>query len=87
MGYPKKEIINDWGIVVFVEMTPEEYEKELKNFKDLSEKFLSSSNRRDIEYGEYLKNWFSEAIVDGAPFSLKYKWHRLPMTFNQYIWS
>ena len=38
MGYPKKEIINDWGIVVFVEMTPEEYEKELKNFKDLSEK-------------------------------------------------
>lgn len=54
MSYPKKEIINDWGIVVFVEMTPEEYEKELKNFKDLSEKFLSSSNRRNIEYGEYL---------------------------------
>lgn len=33
MSYPKKEIINDWGIVVFVEMTPEEYEKELKNLR------------------------------------------------------
>lgn len=54
-------------------MTPEEYEKELKNFKNLSEKFLSSSNYREIECGEYLKNWFSEVIVDGAPFSLKYK--------------
>ena len=87
MGYPKEEVVTDWGKVLFIEMTPEEYEKELKNFKNLSEKFLGSSNYREIEYGEYLKNWFSEVIVDGAPFSLKYKWHRLPMTFIQYIWG
>ena len=73
MGYPKKEVVTDWEKVLFIEMTPEEYEKELKNFKNLSEKFLGSSNYREIEYGEYLKNWFSEVIVDGAPFSLKYK--------------
>ena len=44
MDYPKKEVVTDWGEVLFIEMTPEEYEKELKNFKNLSEKFLSSSN-------------------------------------------
>ena len=87
MGYPKKEVVTDWGEVLFIEMTPEEYEKELKNFKNLSEKFLSSSNYREIEHGEYLKSWFSEENCDGVPFSLKYKWHRLPMTFIQYIWG
>lgn len=87
MSYPKKEIVTDWGTLMFVEMTPEEYEQKLISFKGLIKEFLCSTNRRDREYGEYLKNWFSEAIVDGAPFSLKYKLHRLPMTFNQYIWS
>lgn len=87
MSYPKKEIVTDWGTFMFVEMTPEEYKQNLISFKGRIEEFLYSSNRRDREYGEYLKRWFSEEICDGAPFSLKYKWHRLPMTFNQYTWG
>lgn len=73
MSYPKKEIATDWGTFMFVEMTPEEYEQKLISFKGLIKEFLYSTNRRDREYGEYLKRWFSEEICDGAPFSLKYK--------------
>lgn len=87
MSYPKKQIVTDWGTFTFVEMTPEEYEQSLISFKGWIEEFLYSTNRRDREYGEYLKRWFSEEICDGAPFSLKYKWHRLPMTFNQYTFG
>lgn len=84
MSYPKKEIVTDWGTFMFVEMTPEEYEQNLISFKGLIKEFLYSINRRDREYGEYLKRWFSEEICDGAPFSLKCKLHRLPMTYIQY---
>ena len=87
MSYPKKEIINDWGIVVFVEMTPEEYEQNLDSFRDKIDKFSSSANRKDKEYEAYLRRWFSEEICDGAPFSLKYKWHRLPMDYFQYTFG
>ena len=87
MSYPKKEIITDWGEVRFVEMTSEEYEKMLKAYIKKIDFFLNSKYRKEKEYGRYLERWFSEEICDGAPFSLKYKWHRLPMTFNQYIWS
>lgn len=73
MSYPKKEIATDWGTFMFVEMTPEEYEQKLISFKGLIKEFLYSTNRRDREYVEYLKRWFSEEIYDGAPFSLKYK--------------
>ena len=71
MGYPKKEIINDWGIVVFVEMTPEEYEQNLDSFRDKIDKFSSSANCKDKEYGAYLRRWFSEEICDGAPLSVE----------------
>lgn len=87
MSYPKKEITTNWGTSIFVEMTSEDYEQCLKTSRDLAEKFANSTNRRDREYGEYLKRWFSEEICDGAPFSLKYKWHRLPMTCIQYMWG
>lgn len=73
MSYPKKEIATNWGTFMFVEMTPEEYEQKLISFKGLIKEFLYSTNRRDREYGEYLKRWFSEEICDCAPFSLKYK--------------
>ena len=73
MSYPKKEIATDWGTFMFVEMTPEEYEQKLISFKGLIKEFLYSTNRRDREYGEYLKRWFSEENYDGVPFSLKYK--------------
>lgn len=87
MSYPKKEVVSDYGVISFIEMTPEEYEQNLDSFRDKINKFSSSANRKDKEYGAYLRRWFSEEICDGAPFSLKYKLHRLPMTFNQYTWG
>lgn len=87
MGYPKKEVTTDWGKTIFVEMAPEEYEKALIEFKEKISFFEESDYRMDKEYGSYLRRWFSEENCDGAPFSLKYKWHRLPMGFHQYTFG
>lgn len=84
MSYPKKEVVTDWGEVLIIEMTPEEYEETLKLYKEKIAFFLNSKYRNEQEYGQYLKRWFSEEECDGAPFSLKYKWHRLPMDYFQY---
>ena len=84
--YPYREVTID-GIATFVEMTEEEYENSLINYKKKMGKYLSSEYRKEKEYGSYLKLWFSEEICDGAPFSLKYKWKKLPMSFNQYFFA
>lgn len=87
MNYPKKEIISEWGKVLFVEMTSEEYEEILEAYKKEIFFFLNSKYRKDKEYGQYLERWFSEKECDGAPFSLKYKWRRLLMNYFQYIFG
>lgn len=87
MDYPKEEVVTEWGEVLFVEMTPEQYEKILEAYKKKIPFFLKSKYRKDKEYGQYLKSWFSEEKCDGAPFSLKYKWHRLPMDYFQYTFG
>lgn len=87
MSYPKKEIVSEWGEVLFIEMTPEEYEETLEAYKKKVAFFLNSKYRKENEYGQYLKRWFSEVDCDGAPFSLKYKWHRLPMSYIQYTFG
>lgn len=87
MSYPKREVVTDWGEVLLIEMTPEEYEEILKLYKEKTAFFLNSKYRNEQEYGQYLKRWFSEEECDGAPFSLKYKWHKLPKDYFQYTFG
>ena len=61
------------------------YESELQWYRDYIEREKSSPYRRVQEYVSYLTCWFSENVCDGAPFSLKYKWKRLPMSYNVYM--
>ena len=61
------------------------YESELQWYRDYIEREKNSPYRRVQEYVSYLKCWFSEENCDGAPFSLKYKWKRLPMSYNVYF--
>lgn len=86
MSYPFKEIETVFGARLR-EMTPSEYEEELEDFKKLKDKYIASSSRKEKEYGGYLSRWFSEEICDSAPFSVKYRWHRLPMSFMQYTFG
>ena len=61
------------------------YEEELQWYRDYIEREKNSPYRRVQEYVSYLNCWFSENVCDGAPFSLKYKWKRLPMSYNVYM--
>lgn len=61
------------------------YDEKLNWYRSQIDKLLSSSLRRDREYGNYLRRWFSEEDCDGAPFSLKYRWKREPMSFLVYF--
>ncbi len=61
------------------------YEEELQWYRDYIEREKNSPYRRVQEYVSYLNYWFSENVCDGAPFSLKYKWKRLPMSYNVYM--
>ena len=61
------------------------YEEELQWYRDYIEREKNSPYRRVQEYVSYLNCWFSENVCDGAPFSLKYKWKRLPMSYNIYM--
>ncbi len=63
----------------------EDYELQLFRFRSLIEKYTKEdSSRREKEYGNYLKRWFSEVPTDGAPFSIKYRWKQLPMSYLVY---
>ena len=33
---------------------------------------------------QLVEQWRELSTIAGAPFSLKYKWHRLPMSYMQY---
>lgn len=61
------------------------YEAELQWYRDYIERESNSPYRRVREYVGYLRRWFSEENCDGAPFSLKYKWKQLPMSYNVYM--
>ena len=61
------------------------YEEELQWYRNYIEREKNSPYRRVQEYVSYLTCWFSENVCDGAPFSLKYKWKRLPMRYNVYM--
>ena len=61
------------------------YEEKLQWYRDYIERKKNSPYRREQEYVSYLTCWFSENVCDGAPFSLKYKWKRLPMSYNVYM--
>ena len=61
------------------------YEEELQWYRYYIEREKNSPYRRVQEYVSYLTCWFSENVCDGAPFSLKYKCKRLPMSYNVYM--
>lgn len=61
------------------------YEAELQWYRDYLERESNSPYRRVREYVNYLRRWFSEENCDGAPFSLKYRLKRLPMSYNVYM--
>lgn len=61
------------------------YDLKLQMYRDYIERESNSPYRREREYADYLRRWFSEENCDGAPFSLKYEWRQLPMSYNEYI--
>lgn len=83
--YKITNLLNNKSYIGKTLKTPEEYSKDINNYKLLIERYISSKNRRDREYGDYLKKWFSEEICDGATYSDKIKWHKLPMSINVYF--
>lgn len=89
MKYPMKEVsANYMSSSIYREMTPEEYEKELNFSRSHIDFYINSSGRRDREYGNYLKCWFSNKPCDGLPdYETRYRWHRLPMSPTVYMFG
>lgn len=88
--YPMKEVSCCFGnsSPYYREMTPEEYEKELRFYRLQAENYLVSSSRLGREYGEYLKRWFSDESCDGyANYEMRYHLHKLPQTANGYMFE
>jgi hypothetical protein len=70
------------------EMTSQEYEKALNFYRSQIEVYLSSSGRLNREYGKYLERWFSDESCDGAAnYEMRYRFHRLPMAANTYMFE
>lgn len=82
LKYPSIEIDNN----IYREMTPEEYEYQLDWYRNIMENYCDSQYRREKEYGNYLKRWFSDETCDGlGNYELRYKYHTLPMSYNIYF--
>lgn len=83
MSYPMKE--TRFG---YKEMTPQEYEEELNFYRSSIEDYLSRPGHLNQEYGRYLKRWFSDESCDGAAnYETRYRFHRLPMAANTYMFE
>lgn len=67
-----------------VEMTPQEYEGQIENYRSIM--LLLVSTHRGIEYNDYLRRWFGNEECDGLPnFETRYNTHTLPMPRNIYF--
>lgn len=87
MSYPMIEISTPFGCT-YREMTPEEYERTLGHYHSLIEHYASSTGRLEREYGRYLKRWFSSEPCDGMEsYEMRYRFHRLPMAANTYMFE
>lgn len=87
MSYPMKEINTPFG-TSYKEMTPQEYEKSLDFYRSQIEIYSSREGRLNHEYGNYLKRWFSDKPCDGMKsYEMRYRFHRLPMAANTYMFE
>lgn len=87
MSYPMREISTPFG-TTYREMTPEEYEVALNFYRSSIAGCLSSTGRLRQEYGRYLERWFSDEPCDGmANYEMRYRFHRLPMSANTYMFE
>lgn len=63
-----------------------DYERRLQWYRDYIARNSDSTSRREREYCDYLKRWFSNCRCDGAPdVEMRILWKRLPMSYNQYF--
>ena len=87
MSYPLKEINTPFGCS-YREMTPQEYEEALEHYRSSIEYYISSTGRLEREYGRYLKRWFSNEPCDCIEsYEMRYRFHRLPMAANTYMFE